>query len=362
MNCGFDDVADKVSLDAEAGRGGRGGGGGGGSAAVGVGVHCLHTCPVFEGVAVVYADGRVAAFQYTADSGLLPKKPEVHGNKPPPSPSSPAAAAAASSSVVWSSLLFDQKRGTARLVVLTTALNSSGSGGGSTLASFILFATDTGPKLVQETVQAVALPAPKQQQQQQQQASSMPGAVAACFQWPKTLYTFWPGGELVAHDLGRGGEQLAKASTSTLETLDGKLVVAVSALAVKAPSASKKRTKSADAETGVVLEAFNSTHILMAGADAKSKRPVALLWNTTYASLTARVHLDENESGAYHKQMHHKQMHLSTTHQHHTTAESAPHHSRVSTTPHQHTSTPASAAAQQQHSSSTATESATPAG
>lgn len=194
--------------------------------------------------------------------------------------------------------MFDQKRGTARLLVLTATAPS----GETVLSSFQLGATSDGPTVVHEKSLAVELPPASAQQQQQQQ---QPAALSACFQWPKTLYTMWPAGEVVAHDVGRGGELLAKpaagSDNSEPEPLKGKLVVAVAAVALKSASASKKRTKSSasagGAEAGIVLEAFNSSHILMVGVDSGSARPVALLWNTTFSSLTARIHLDANESG-----------------------------------------------------------------
>jgi hypothetical protein len=116
---------------------------------------------------------------------------------------------------------------------------------------------------------------------------------------------------VVSHDLGRGGELLGKTNadggdgdSDDRSGIDAKTLFSVGVLALQggehstsadaaAPKSgsakSKKRGKSGagtdedgsdagEENTQVVMEAFNSTHIVLAGVERTSRRPIVMLW------------------------------------------------------------------------------------
>lgn len=221
------------------------------------GVNQLHVCPIFPGVAAVFTNGSVAYFDLVGGkfSRLDPgpgsdDDPELKPSKRVPN--------RRSGKVIWSTLVHDQKAGTARLLVLSDMP-------GLNFTSFRLFRHGAELRLDREAAREL----------------KTGGAImAASFEWPQTLYTINTGGELIRHRLGRGGAPAASsAEEAAPETPEPEPVLKLGSLQLNESAA-------------VLMATLKSAHLLVAGSETGSGRPVVLLINTLFGSLQGYRRLD----------------------------------------------------------------------
>jgi len=215
-------------------------------------VHSLHTATTIDGVVVVFSDGTA---EVLPRSGFTP--PDDHR----------AATSGRGkrkrrkrdvASVLWAELLIDHKTATTRLLLL------SREGSGAVCISSREVTSE--PQIGLPRSRVLETPSC--------------GCLAACFQWPGSLYTLWEDGTLWAADIGKGGAGLGGS--------DGAAAAADPLPSVQSGAFRGFTPEDQGDRPGVaVMVASTTSHLALL---VKMGEPTALrgfLWDTAYSTLQA---------------------------------------------------------------------------
>lgn len=213
-------------------------------------VHSLHTATTIDGVIVVYSDG---SCDHLASDGFTP--PDDH-RAASPVRGKRKRRRKDQASVIWAEVLIEQKTSTTRLL----QIDRTGAPGSDQVRVSSRVVSQDPETSLQTHTRLLENPGC--------------GCLAACFQWPSSLFTLWEDGTLWESDVGKGGAGLHDESGP---------VAGVQNAAFRGFEAGDEGDRSGVA----VMVACTTSHLAVLANTGEPVQLRGFLWDTTFSTLQA---------------------------------------------------------------------------